>query len=362
MPAPGLDPAVVAELWPARERLQLNHGSFGGVAAPVLARWQELQREEEANPHEWYRQLPERVLTATEQLAQWLGADPAVSALVANASAGTTLALQQLPAQRVVVTDHGYGAVDHAVTRTGLPVERVHLPLEADDDEVLARLQHALRPGDLLVLDAITSPTAKVLPVARARELVDVLVVDAAHAPGQLTAPPVGDVWVGNLHKWPAAPRGTAFLQTTRDLLPATASWWEDANLQERFGFQGTQQYAHWLAAPEAVRVVEERLGWDAVRRSCSALVEEGQALVCELLGLEPPAVGTPAPMMRLVELPDGPRDAAEAHALRDRIAAQHDIEVAVTSWDARGFVRISAHAYNDLDDYARLAAALRAL
>ena len=362
MPAPGLDPTVVAALWPVRARLQLNHGSFGGVAAPVLEAWQALQREEEANPHEWYRRLPERVVDATAELASWLGADPTRSVLVANASAGTTLALQQLPAQRVVVTDHGYGAVDHAVARTGLPVERVHLPLDADDDEVLNRLQDALRPGDLLVLDAITSPTAKVLPVARARELADVLVVDAAHAPGQLTDVPVGDVWVGNLHKWPAAPRGTALLQTTTDLLPAVASWWEDASLQERFGFQGTQQYTHWLAAPAAVGVVEDRLGWDAVRRSCSALVEEGQALVCELLGLEPPAVGTPAPMMRLIELPDGPRDAAEAHALRDRIAVEHGIEVAVTAWDAGGFVRISAHAYNDLDDYARLAAALTAL
>ena len=361
MPAPGLDPTVVAELWPARERLQLNHGSFGGVAAPVLAAWQDLQREEESNPHEWYRQVPQRVAAATAELARWLGADPARSALVANASAGTTLALAQLPAQRVVVTDHGYGAVDRAVARTGRPVVRVHLPLEADDDEVLTRLQDVLRPGDLLVLDAITSATAKVLPVARARALVDVLVVDAAHAPGQLTEPPVGDVWVGNLHKWPAAPRGTAFLQGT-DLLPAVASWWEGASLTERFGFQGTQQYAQWLAAPEAVRVVEERLGWAAVRTSCSALVEEGQALVCALLDLEPPQVGTPAPMMRLVELPDGPRDEVEAHALRDRIAAEHGIEVAVTSWSGRGFVRISAHAYNDLDDYARLAAALRAL
>ena len=361
MPAPGLDAAVVAALWPRRERVQLNHGSFGGVTAPVLARWQELQHEEEANPHEWYRRLPERVAAATSQLAGWLGAEPRHSALVPNASAGTTLALQQLTARRVVVTDHGYGAVDHAVARTGLPVERVHVPLEADDEEVLSRLGEALRPGDMLVLDAITSPTAKVLPVAGARALAEVLVVDAAHAPGQLTEPPVGDAWVGNLHKWPAAPRGTALLQAD-GLLPATASWWEGGAFPERFAFQGTQQYAHWLAAPSAVTVVEERLGWQRVREACSALVEQGQRLVCEALGVAPPQVGTPAPMMRLVELPDGPRDDVEAHALRDRIAAEHGIEVAVTAWQRRGFVRISAHAYNDLEDYARLAEALRRL
>ena len=368
MPAPGLDAEVVASLWPRDDVVQVNHGSFGGVPLPVLDAWYALLREEQANPHAWYRALVDRVTQATEELSAWLGGEARSAAMVANASAGLTLLLAQLAegSRRVVLTDHGYGAVDRAARRTGLAQERVHLPLDATDEDVLERLGAVVRTGDLVVLDHSTSPTAKALPVREAdalcRDRGARLVVDGAHAPGQLDRPLEGfaAAWVGNLHKWACAPRGTALLQAPDgDLLPATASWWEEQRLAERFGFQGTQQYAHWLAAPTAIRVISEQLGWPETRSACSQLADDGQRLVCERVGTAPPDVGTAAPMMRLVELPGGPSDEEACAALRLRIADEHHVEVAITTWGGRGFARLSAFAYNDLEDYARLADAL---
>ena len=66
---------------------------------------------------------------------------------------------------------------------------------------------------------------------------------------------------------------------------------------------------------------------------------------------------------MQLVPLPDGiaaTRD--QAAALQDRIGADSAVEVAVTSWAGRGFLRLSAHVYNAPADYRRLAADLPSL
>jgi isopenicillin-N epimerase len=47
---------------------------------------------------------------------------------------------------------------------------------------------------------------------------------------------------------------------------------------------------------------------------------------------------------------------------LDDEVFDQIAVEVAVTSWDGQGFLRLSAQAYNSPADYARLAADLPAL
>jgi isopenicillin-N epimerase len=63
------------------------------------------------------------------------------------------------------------------------------------------------------------------------------------------------------------------------------------------------------------------------------------------------------------VPLPAGvARDELEAAALQARIGEQIAVEVAVTSWNGQGFVRLSAQAYNAPADYARFAADLPAL
>ncbi|GDY53472.1 hypothetical protein SVIO_040950 [Streptomyces violaceusniger] len=60
---------------------------------------------------------------------------------------------------------------------------------------------------------------------------------------------------------------------------------------------------------------------------------------------------------MRLVPLPAGlAADHEASHVLQRRIAADTGCETAITSWDGRGFLRLSAHLYNTVSDYERLA------
>jgi isopenicillin-N epimerase len=64
---------------------------------------------------------------------------------------------------------------------------------------------------------------------------------------------------------------------------------------------------------------------------------------------------------MRLAPLPPGVADEpSSAAALQARLAAEYRIEAALTAWNGMGLLRLSAQIYNQIDDYHRLAQALR--
>ena len=365
-----LDPAVS----------YLNHGSFGAVPISVQRTQQRLRDETEANPLKFFVQgLHDRILHTRRHLAAFVGADPDGSALVPNTTAGVSLVLQSVrlgPGDEVLLTDHAYGAVALAARRqcrrAGATARTVALPLGAPDGEVVARVRNALRPGKtrLLIVDQLTSPTAKALPVAAiaasAREHEVPVLVDAAHAPGMLpvdVAAIGADFWVGNLHKWAFAPRGTALLAVApawrRRIDPLVVSWRQDAGFPSAVEFQGTVDYTAWLSAPAGLFVLRT-LGVDTVREHNAALAAYGQRVVGTALGLAPadlPDPGAPAASMRVVPLPAGlATTVPEAHALRQHIADKLGMETAINAWGGRGWLRLSAQVYNRPEEYEHLA------
>lgn len=359
----------------------LNHGSFGAVPIGVQRAQQRLREEIERNPMAFY--LPpgivDRVVHTRRHLAQFLGADPDGCALVPNATAGVSIVLQSMrlqPRDEVLLTDHGYGANTLAVKRQcrrdGATSRTVAIPLSASGGEVMSRINDALRPGKtrLLIIDQITSPTARVLPVAEivaaARRHDIAVLVDAAHAPGMLPleVDRIGaDFWVGNFHKWAFAPRGTALLAVApawrRKIEPVVVSWEQEAGFPLCVEWHGTVDYSGWLAAPTGVFTLRT-LGVDAVREHNAALAAYGQRVVGEALGLAPadlPQPGHPLLAMRILPLPAGVgTTSAEASALRQRIADKLGAEVALNAWGGRGWLRLSAQVYNRAEEYDRLA------
>src|SRR4051794_3182359 len=354
----------------------LNHGSFGAVPIGVQRAQQRLRDEIEANPHKFYTQgMLDRVLHTRRHIASFLGADPDGSALVPNTTTAVSLVLASLrlgAADEVLLTDHGYGSVTMATRRqcrrAGATARTVALPLAASDAEVVSRVRAALRPGrtKLLIIDQIASSTSATLPVrelaAAAREHEIPVLVDAAHVPGMfpVDVSAIGaDFWVGNLHKWAFAPRGTALFSVAprwRDMIrPLVVSWEQESGFPARLEWQGTLDYTAWLAAPAGLYTLRS-LGPDLVRGHNRALAAYGQAVVAAGLGVEAPA--SPAELaMRVVPLPPGyATDAGAARMLRQRIADDVGFEVAVNAYRGRGLLRLSAQVYNRADEYDRLA------
>lgn len=365
------------ELWTLDPTvLHLNHGSYGGVPRRTQEVAAALRAETESNPLAWFRGLPARVTEARTKLAFYLGTDPAGFALISNASAGVTAALATVPipvGSTVVVTDHAYGAVRYACERfarlNGAEVRTVAVPLEITDDELVALIGDAIDGRTaVVVLDQITSGTAMVFPVAKAAQLCRQagvpLIVDGAHAPAQLDEPAAdgADFWTGNFHKWPCSPRGTAGVvvaERWRDrTVPLVASWSEYDAMPERFDQQGTADYVSWLAAPTSLEVLAG-LDWPRRRGELTALLEEACWIVAKALGTRVPDQVSPAPLMRLVDLPSSITD---ADAFRQQVVRDAGAEITVTGYGDRKFIRLSAHAYNTPRDYELLADRLRVL
>jgi isopenicillin-N epimerase len=360
----GLDPDV----------LHLNHGAFGVAPAAVrraAAAWRERA---ERNPHRFNRvEAGGLVAAARERAAAFLGVDASRAAWVRNVSEGVSAVLGSLrlgPGDELVAATHGYGAVrkalGHHAARAGARVVEAAFGVGAGDDAVVAAYAAACSPRTrLVVVDRITAPTATVLPVAAVAAAVAgrgaAVLVDAAHAPGQLDddIPALGaDYWVGNLHKWAYTPRGSAVLWSRpgADVTPGVLSWGLEDGYAASFDHPGTWDCAGWLAVPDGLAYWAALGGWDRVARLAD-LVAGGQKRVADALGVTLDGLpATPAPAMRLVPLPDGVlAGQAQADELYEALSRQR-VEVAPVSFGGAGYLRIAAAPYNTPDDYDRLA------
>jgi isopenicillin-N epimerase len=362
----GLDPSIT----------HLNHGAFGCTPLSVRAAVTAWQHRAERNPHRFNRvELPDLIASARGRAAAFLDVEADGIALVRNVSEGFSAVIGSLdlgPGDEIVLARHGYGAVriaaDHWAARRGIVVREALFPIGASDDEIVAAYVAACGPGTrLVVVDAITSPTAAVLPAAAvARSVSAPVLVDAAHAPGTLPTDieALGAAyWIGNLHKWAYTPRGSAVLWVAPDRRPSTfpgvLSWQLPQGFPGSFDYPATWDYSGWLAIGDGLDFWQEIGGWQRVA-ALTALVQEGQAIVAEALGTSTEGLPSPAPTMRLVRLPDGvATTSAEADALYEELSTAHRIEVAPVPVEGAGYLRIAAAPYTMVDDYHALAEAV---
>lgn len=357
--------------------VHINHGSFGAVPRVTQELQNELRAQMDAAPVAWFPALPGMVKEARASISEFLGVDPGRTALVPNASAGASVVYSSLPVTRgleIIVTDHGYGAVtmgaERLARRWGGTVRTAHIPLAATaaeaHDAVVAEFSDRTA---LVVIDQITSPTARMLPVAsisaEAKKRGIPVLVDAAHVPGLYADPAAGlecDFWVGNLHKFACAPRGTAVLVAqgalTDELYPLIDSWGAPHPFPDRFDTQGTLDLTSYLAAPRSLDFVDENWGWDTARTYMSDLADYAEHRIAEAFSTVTGEdhlvdVGMPVNALRLVRLPAGIATThPTADALRDRVVGELGIEGAFTSFDGIGYYRLSTHVYNTAADF----------
>lgn len=366
-----LDPDVV----------QLNHGSYGAVPTAVRAVQRRWQADFDANPTGFVQDRYRGALDeARRTLGDFVGADTDGLVFVPNATSGVAAVVGSLrlqPDDEIVITDHTYNAVrnivDVATSMVGgrMITASIRLPDASPDQAAEAVLAAVTERTRLVIVDHITSPTALVLPVkqiVRRLEPDVPVLIDGAHAPGMLSlaVDELGaSFYTGNLHKWVCAPPGAAFLvvadryrYTIRP--PVISHGWntpdEERSLFHRlFDWTGTFDPSAWLSVPAAIEVMASMHpdGWPGVMAANHALALDARNLLCERLGIEPPA---PDEMIgSMAALPVGPRP-----GMAERLRRQ-GIVVPFPPWPSpdTNLVRVSAQLYNTLDEYERLAQAL---
>jgi isopenicillin-N epimerase len=378
----------------------LNHGSFGATPREVLAEQVAWRERMEAEPVRFFAHEAEGALDAArDALAGFVGADAADLAFIPNATSGVNTVLRSLalrPGDELLTTDHEYNAVRNAMdavaTAAGASVVTVPLffPGTTPDAVLAALLDQVTARTRLAVVDHVTSATGLVLPVERiaaalAERGIETL-VDGAHGPGMLPldVEQLGAAYyAGNLHKWVCAPKGAAFLWVRRDrqagLRPLVISHGANAPRTDRsrfrleFDWTGTLDPSAYLAVPAALRFGASLLpgGWDALRNRNHDLVIEARDHICAALGVPAPAPDEMLGSMASIPLPEvtEPGSVQGVDLYADPVHAaliREGLQVMVTPWPQRPdggswrrLVRVSAAAYNDVDDFDRLAAVL---
>ena len=355
--------------------LSVNHGSFGAAPRVVLAAQQDWQRQMEAQPGRFMRAvLPDALRHAADRLGAFIGADNTDIAFVDNATTGCNAVLRSLrlqPGDEILVLTHGYGAVRNTVRyvaeRAGARMVEAEVPFpHPGADTIVANIAGALtKRTRLAVVEHITSGSALVLPlrriVAACHDAGVPALVDGAHGPAQraLDMRAIGADWyAGNCHKWLCAPKGSAFLYATsqrqQDLHPVTISHGLDKGFLAEFDWTGTRDFSAYLASTVAIDF-HDRLRGEALMARNIGLAGDATSLLARRLNTEPGATGVLAGSMGMVRLPlAGSATPERSTDLRARLlAAGTDAPTHVQSGAI--WLRISAAAYNDIEDYERL-------
>jgi isopenicillin-N epimerase len=359
----------------------LNHGAFGALPTSVGDAATELRLQMERDPADLLiRRLPGLIDDVRGRLSELLGGDEAGAVFVANATSGTQTVIASLapgfaPGDELVMTDHRYGAVDAQLTRAaaerGTTTVVAHVPLELTSpaDVVAAITERFTERTKLLVVDSVASLSGFVFPVpqivAAAHERGVPVLVDAAHAPGQVDVDlrSIGaDFWVGNLHKWVCSPRAAAYLHIApkwRDTIrPLVASHGFTGSLQDAFDWTGTLDPVTILAVPAALEFWSASGGWNDVRRRQRSIVDDGASRVAAAVGTETAVAESFRAAMRIIRLPM-PLDADAARSIENVLAEKYRIEVSLMPLHGQSWVRVCGQIYNTPDDYDRLGVAL---
>lgn len=374
----------------------LNHGSYGLCPRPVLEAQSRHRAQMERDPVCWFMRDMEPLLDeARRALGGLINARPQDIGWTANATVAIATVLQNIDwreGDEILACDQEYMSAINEVRRlearrgVKLVCPPLRLPI-ASEEEIVETLMAAVTDRTrLAILSHITSPSAFILPVAELtrrlrRRGVEVL-VDGAHAPGQI---PVDlkaidpDYYVATLHKWVCAPKGAGMLWVSEArqsrLRPIALSSrasedkpWRPLFLRD-FDYHGTDDYTPHICVKEAVAFMGSLLpaGFEGLMRRNHEMVVRAREILCDALDLEPPTPPRLLGMMATVILPPVPerlqgQRTVFGDPIQDRLVHDHRIQVPIWTnpLTGRRFCRISAQVYNRLDEYERLAEALR--
>ncbi|MBT6272721.1 MAG: aminotransferase class V-fold PLP-dependent enzyme [Chromatiales bacterium] len=391
-----MDIQSVRKLWSLDPAVDfLNHGSFGACPIAVLERQSELRAELEREPVDFLTKRHGTLLDgARHALAAFLGCAINDLVFVTNATTGVNTVLNSLhlgDGDEVLVTDHIYNACRNALeyyalgSGAALQVAPIGLPIQSDDDIVDALMSRVSQRTRLVLLDHVTSVTALIMPlqvlVPALQSQGAMVLVDGAHGPGMLPLEldDIGaDFYTGNCHKWLCSPKGTAFLHIREDhhdlIHPLTISHgWNTpraghSRLHDLFDWTGTADITALAAIPTAIEMMGNihAGGWSELMQRNHALAVDARRVLLEQLGTEPLCAEDRLGAMASVRLPQTiasthPHQGQRRRLYEDLRASGFEAPI-MDFPNGSALLRLSAQAYNSIDQFERLAEHLSAV
>lgn len=387
----------------------INHGAFGCVLSPLLAEANTWRTKCEEQPLKFYdRDLFLLIANTLQLLAKRLQCDPVDLLPLSNVTTGLNAISHSIalnPGEEVIQLSLTYGSTKKILrdwcyrSKAVLKTVPLPLPVTSSDAIVSTILNSITNKTKIVILDHVTSNTAMVLPIADIAKMVKAanpeikVIVDAAHSLFsfdinlQSETYAHVDYWLTNAHKWLSNPKGAAVMwvnpKTIHHIRPAIIShgfepdydslhpeYLSRGKFLSGFVWDGCRDYAPWLTLPSAFTCwdIISANSWDNCRSYSHQLLDSAEEILKKAWKLTEEDFACPYEMrakspMRLIPLPRKVRGMdrriatdKEAFTLQEELHHEHRIEVPIKCLEGRLYVRISAHIYNELQDYERLA------
>lgn len=302
-----------------------------------------------------------------------LNGDPAGFVFPRNTTEGMSFVANGLDlgaGDEVITTTHehigGVSCWELVAARRGLTLTRVPLPVPATAAaELIDALRRAITPRTRVVsVSHVTFTNGTVMPVrdiaalCRARGII--CVVDGAHPPGMMAVDLRAinaDFYASSPHKWLCAPQGTGLLYMheawrTR-LWPTLASGgWDDVSLgAHRFNHMGSVDESR-LAGLLAALLFQRAIGSERIAgrvRDLRRHLIDSLSDVARVRMMSPSGDDLGAGMVAFT------LDGTDALVLQADLARAANVRTRVVSEYGYGWMRLSPHIYNRIDELDRV-------
>jgi len=362
-----------------------NHGSYGATPKRVLQKRIDLLNECESFPDKWFRyEARQKYDAARTRVANFLGSKPQNVVFVENPTTGISAIMNSIkfgPEDTILMYSHTYNAVKNIVQYTskqwGAQIHSIELPaLMTSEDQIVEMFVDACSKKNvkIAIIDHISSASAICFPMEKIVKALKafnntMVLVDGAHAPGQIGDLNLdelnADFYTGTLHKWCYAAKGTAFLwvhpKHQNWVRPLVTSHNYNKGYQEEFFKQGTGDYTRYLCVEEALDFYQDLGGHEAISQHAKEMLDFGEKLLVDSFHVAPAPFpqSMRAPYLRIVAMPTSeslPEVTFEVvEKLMVDLNENHGLVTALTFFDGKPWIRLSANVYNEKSDYLKL-------
>lgn len=358
----------------------LNHGSFGACPKPIFEEYQRFQLELESEPVNFIqKKLPVYLKEAKIPLAKYIGCDVDDFFFTPNPTFAINTVMRSLKLQagdEILSTNHEYGAMDRTwnfyCKKTGAKYIRqeISLPIVSKEQIIEEFWKGYNKNTKVVFLNQISSSTALIFPVKeicdKAQQLGLITIVDGAHVPGHIDLNIEDlnpDFYMGTLHKWMLAPKGSSFLYVKKefqaDIEPLVVSWGYESLFPSQFldyhEYQGTQDVSQYLCTPKVIEFLEQN-NWQQVSSNCKKMVFDNYQRFCDLVGTKPIC---PISEEFLGQMASIPVNTEKPMELKELLYSKYHIQIPVMLLNGNVYVRYSINGYNSQEDLDVLYSAL---
>lgn len=303
------------------DTVNLNHGSFGNCAQPVLKAKFNLFEEVLEFPDAFFKYNIFSYMKENRQVAaELLDAELENLVLVPNATSAINTVLRSIPLKKgdkFVYCNTIYGSCMNTLKflekRIGIELIPVELIYPLSFDEVVAAYVEVLDKhpdAKICFFDVVSSSPSCRIPwerlVEECRKRGIWSMVDGAHGAGLVpislneTKP---DFFTTNFHKWLMSPNSCAALYVDQKhhnivhSMPVSATYIDDdselsgkaekTRFSDQFNYIGTSDYTSILSIKASYEFRKAIGGEDKIREYCYQLAKDGGELVARQLGTE---------------------------------------------------------------------------